>query len=258
MLSLYAGERGGTVQRGIKGRKNWDHCNSIINKIYWKKKKNVVIVYEAQKVFSHVIWKIETFIEEETRNIVHRTIDTSVPFKVGTLGPHTVLPIAISCPVIFSESHWWSEISSLSKLISLLRKARSDRLPNLGWVTWVIWCFAKKHFTRCNAWAVMLFWWSCRSLVSHSCGLLNHWIISFCKGMFKLSAKFDADSLLYSLSHFECNGHTVHTFTQWCVTPPMTSTVRLSLFTHVYSSSLFLAARLHRCHINYSRYSKSV
>ena len=33
----------------------------------------------------------------------------------GTLGPHTVLPITISCPVIFSESHQWSEISSLSK-----------------------------------------------------------------------------------------------------------------------------------------------
>ena len=28
--------------------------------------------------------------------------DTSVPFKVGTSGPHTVLPNAISCPVIFS------------------------------------------------------------------------------------------------------------------------------------------------------------
>ena len=28
--------------------------------------------------------------------------------------------------------------------------------------------------------------------------------------MFKLNAKFDADSLLYSLNHFECDGHTVH------------------------------------------------
>ena len=24
----------GAVQRGIKGRKKWDNCNSIINKIY--------------------------------------------------------------------------------------------------------------------------------------------------------------------------------------------------------------------------------
>ena len=28
--------------------------------------------------------------------------DATVPFKVGTLGPHTILPIIISCPVIYS------------------------------------------------------------------------------------------------------------------------------------------------------------
>ena len=28
--------------------------------------------------------------------------DTSVPFKVGTLGSHTVLPNTVSCPVVFS------------------------------------------------------------------------------------------------------------------------------------------------------------
>ena len=27
---------------------------------------------------------------------------TYVPFKVGSLGPHTILPIAISCPIVFS------------------------------------------------------------------------------------------------------------------------------------------------------------
>ena len=29
-----AGGRGGTGKRGIKERKKWDNCNSIINKIY--------------------------------------------------------------------------------------------------------------------------------------------------------------------------------------------------------------------------------
>ena len=47
----------------------------------------------------------------------------------------------------FPESHWWSEISSLSKVILVLGEARSHRASNLGcrrgWVTWVIWCFAK-------------------------------------------------------------------------------------------------------------------
>ena len=57
--------------------------------------------------------------------------DTSLPFKVGTLGPHTVLPIAISCPMGFS---WlsWSEISSFKKMILVLGEARSHRAPNLG------------------------------------------------------------------------------------------------------------------------------
>ena len=58
------------------------------------------------------------------------------PLQVwGTLGPHTVFPITISCPVApshFAESHWRSEISSLSKVISVLGKARSHRAPNLG------------------------------------------------------------------------------------------------------------------------------
>ena len=31
------GGRGCAGRRGIKGRKIWDNCNSIINKIYFKK-----------------------------------------------------------------------------------------------------------------------------------------------------------------------------------------------------------------------------
>ena len=53
---------------------------------------------------SHVIRKIETFIKEGARHKNHCTQDNdaSVPFKVGTLGPHAVLSVSISCPVIFS------------------------------------------------------------------------------------------------------------------------------------------------------------
>ena len=49
--------------------------------------------------------------------------------------------------------------------------------------------------------------WSCQSPVAHSCSLLNH-PNSFCRATFRLHAKFDADSLLYSLSHFERDGYT--------------------------------------------------
>ena len=81
--------------------------------------------------------------------------------------------------------------------------------------------------------------------------LLNH-PNSCCGEMFKLNAKFDVDSLLYSLSHFECDGHTVHMLTQWHLPPPLTSTGKSSLFTHVHSSPLSIAVRLHRCHANHS------
>ena len=34
-----AGERRGAGRQGIKGSKKWDNCNSIINKIYFKKEE---------------------------------------------------------------------------------------------------------------------------------------------------------------------------------------------------------------------------
>ena len=122
-----------------------------------------------------------------------------------------------------------------------------------NWVTSVIWCFTKKLCTRCDAWAGKLSWWSCQSPVVHSCSLLHH-LNSFHGGMFKLNAKFGADLLLYLLSHFECEGHTVHMFTQQHLLPPLTSRVKSSLFTHVQSSPLFLSARLHGCCANHSCY----
>ena len=83
---------------------------------------------------------------------------------------------------------------------------------------------------------------------------LNH-LNSFHGGMFKLSTKFNADSLLYSHSHFEYHSHTVHMLSQWCRLSPLSSTVKLSLFTHAHSlAPLSLVTRLHQCHINSSRY----
>ena len=62
--------------------------------------------------------------------------------------------------------------------------------------------------------------------------------------MFKLDAKFDAESLLYLLSHFECDGHIVHILTDGraSLPPPLANTVK---FMHVHYSLLSLAARLH-------------
>ena len=151
---------------------------------------------------------------------------------------------------MFPKSHQWSEISSLSKVILFWEKPEVA-----GHQTWAIgelshlgdFIFHQKS----DAWAVMLSWWSCQSPVAHSCGLLNH-PNSFPGGMLKLNTKFDADSLLYLLSHFECDDHTVHMLTQWHLPPLATSTVKSSLVTHVHSSPLSLAARLHQCCTNHS------
>ena len=160
------------------------------------------------------------------------------------LGSHIFLPVTISCPVIF----FWISLM----VWNLFSFGKSQKLAGHqiwaigGQVTWVIQCFAKKLCTRCDAWGGMLSWQSCQSPGAHSCSLLNH-LNSFQRGMFKLNTKSDADSLLYLLSHFECDYHTVHMLTQWCLPPPLTSTVKSSLFTHAHSRPLSLAAMLHRC-----------
>ena len=78
---------------------------------------------------------------------------------------------------------------------------------------WVIWCFDVMH-----EWADVLSWWSCQSPVAQSCDLLNH-LNNFCGRMSKLNTKCDANSLLYSLSHFECHSLTVHMLTQQHLPP---------------------------------------
>ena len=91
------------------------------------------------------------------------------------------------------------------------------------------------------------------SPVAHSCGFLNN-LNSFCRGMFKLNAKLDAALLLYLLSHFECSSHKIYMLTQHCLLSTLSSAVKSSMFTHVHSSPLSLAARLHWCHTNHSHY----
>ena len=85
----------------------------------------------------------------------------------------------------------------------------------------------------------------CRTHCMIPKSFLNH-LNTFHAGMSKLNAEFDADLLFCSLSHFECAGHTVHRLTQWHPLPPLTSTVKSSLFTHGHSSPLSVSVRLHR------------
>ena len=126
-----------------------------------------------------------------------------------------------AAPSYFPESHWWAEISSLSKgewwgrngdnctwiiifflkVILVWGKARSHSTPNLGYseAESPVWFdILPKLCTRHDAWVDMLLWRSCQSPVAHSCSLLNH-LNSLHGRIFKLNTKFDADSLLYSV-----------------------------------------------------------
>ena len=64
--------------------------------------------YEKQR---HLLKKIQ-----DTRNIVYKTMMS------GTLGPHTVSQLSSAAPSYFPESHQWSEIFSLSKVILVWEK----------------------------------------------------------------------------------------------------------------------------------------
>ena len=158
-----------------------------------------------------------------TRNIVHRSMTPQSPSKQAPWDLTQFSQLPPAALLYFPESYPYSEISSLSKVILVWGKTRSCRAPTLGcggaespgWLDVLL----KNSSQRCDAWAGALSWWSCQSPAAHSCSLLNH-PNNFCGGMFKLNAKFDADSLLYSLSHFECDGHTVHVLTQWHLPPP--------------------------------------
>ena len=58
--------------------------------------------------------------------------DASVPFKVPPWDLTQFSQSPSAAPSYFPESHWWSKISSLSKVILVLGKARSRKAPNLG------------------------------------------------------------------------------------------------------------------------------
>lgn len=87
----------------------------------------------------------------------------------------------------------------------------------------------------------------CTALIASYLSLLNH-PNSFQRNVQawrKIWCRFVA-----LLAQCEFNGHTVHMLTQLHLGPPLTSTVKSSLFTHAHSSPLFLAARLYQCCAN--------
>ena len=128
--------------------------------------------------------------------------DASVPFKLGTLGPHTVLPVTISCPIVFSwiSSTVWNLFPfkgdfsfGESHKLQGTKSGLKGGLNHLGDLM-----FRKKNLCmRHDSWVVTLSWWSCQSLFTYSYSLLYQ-LNSFRGEVFKFNAKSDANSLLYS------------------------------------------------------------
>ena len=74
----------------------------------------------------------KTFTEDDTRNTVHRTMMTQSPSKQAPWALTQFSQSSSAAPSYFPESHPWSEICFLTKVILVVGKARSCRAPNLG------------------------------------------------------------------------------------------------------------------------------
>ena len=101
----------------------------------------------VQKIPSHVIWIIETFNEEDIRNIVPRTMILQSPFKWAPWGL-TQFSQSLSA----SLSHF-PDFTDCLKSLPFQRWFYFWENPEVtwhqvwaigGWVTWVIWGFDKK------------------------------------------------------------------------------------------------------------------
>ena len=143
-----------------------------------------------RSVSSHVIWKIETFIEENTRykKLCYIGQWCLSPLQSRHLGTSHSSPNRHQLlHRIFLNLLEGLKSLPFQRWFLVLGKARSHRAPNLrcsgaespGWFA----VLPKKLCRRCYAWVGALLWSSSRSLVPHSCSnfccivALNWWKI---------------------------------------------------------------------------------
>ena len=153
-------------------------CHMKNRDIYWRRHKVQETLYVGQWCFSppqsRHFWALTQFSQSPSATLLY-----------------------------FSESHWWSEISSLSRLILVFGKAKSHRTPNLG-------CRGPESpgwyniSPRKSAWDTMHERARCRDEAANhqlpiAAAFWNH-LNSFHWGMFKLNIKSDADSWPFAKS----------------------------------------------------------
>ena len=145
----------------------------------------------------------------------------------------------------FPEFHRWSEISSFSKVILVLGKASSHRAPNMGysWAESPGWFDVLPNKPAPDVMHERVH--CCDETANHPLPIVaTFWII---KIVFS-----ERSSLMQNLMQIRCSTcsviwmwwpHSTHAHSMTS-TAPLTSTAEPSLFTHVHSSPLSLAARL--------------
>ena len=116
----------------------------------------------------HVIWKRDIdwrrYKIQETLYIGQCRLS---PLQSRHLGTSQFSQLPSAALSYFPESHWQSEISSLSKVILAWGKARSHRVPNMGckgsespgWFN----VLPKNSAWDMVHWVGVLSWWSCQS-----------------------------------------------------------------------------------------------
>ena len=90
--------------------------------IYWRRYKIQETLYRGQ-------WRLG-LLQSRHLGITHSS--PIISFSVQNTLQNPLLELPSAAPLYFLESHWWSEISSLSKVILVLGKVRSHRAPNMG------------------------------------------------------------------------------------------------------------------------------
>ena len=165
--------------------------------------------------------------------------------------------MSICCPVVlyFPESHWQSEIPSLSKVILALGKARSHRAPNQGcrgaespgWFDVLpkistrdvmheqVHCYneAANHQLP-----IAVTFWIIWILSTEECWRLMQNVMLIHCTTYSVILNVMATQYTCSLNGIYCPHWLVQSL--------------LSLFTHVHAGLLSLAARLHQCPANRS------
>ena len=200
---------------------HWQWCEWS----YWQLQHDIpsALVAEAQNEFFHNTFCAKIL----SQNLRHSFWNPQISFSFF----HCQSPVFIDC--------------SLHTINTLRRSACCS--PSRAWITF------NRFLTIFDAFVPHLSLHCTNCIVPKI--LLNH-PNSFHGGTLKLNTKFDADSLLYLLSHFKCNDHTIHMLTQWWLSPIPTSMMNSSLLTCACYSPLSLAARFYQCHTPFLLYEK--